>query len=683
MRLRLIWIYLLALATALAVANIAASLWRVQGKEPPEYATWTGVLEVERKVGLLRDFAREGDVDVLILSSSMGDYGISAETLTREISAAKGRPFRVFNFSMGGADLTSYPLLYRFARVVARPKEIWIVSPVSTSPIQGEGSLDDLLLKGPVGRALKLPWLLPLEYAFRDLPLVRNAAAIRDWAVYRGFPNRAKSNLDLYEINRHGDTRSWLYNPKEYENGLKHMERHIDHVMKFVRQPNAVEDQKHHVLYFSTPVMGAVNDLRALASADGASITVVPFDSAVSLAIHDPAFLAASQRFYGPLSQYLGARLLDVRTSFESKPYMITDPIHMNCIGSEQFSKVLAAAVTGRPAPPHVELVADERIRKTSPDPAWTTFTALVVKRRDEPSGSLRVKYFQSWGVKRLRPFSNFRIAVRLPDGRESVLPTRVMQDGEVVADTSGLDFASVDQVITAQLVNKGEKMGKGMDVPVVSYRWSAERMPPAWYEEGAPAVQAAAASYSTGGSIDVAWRNLSEPEKHDWIGLFPEGGDGASRVSFAYTHGKVEGTTVLPAVGRAGRFELRLFRNDGWESIATSPPIVVSESTGSVAVGEATVTAGHAVPVTWSGLNNPHKQDWIGLFPKGAKDDARRDFRYTGGAKEGSLQIPVAEDTPPGEYELRLFSSGGWTRLGTSATFTIVVPPAAAAAAK
>src|SRR5688572_16326870 len=105
MRLRLIGIYLLALATALAAANIAAALWRVQGKEPAEYATWTGVLEVERKVRLLREFAREGDVDVLVLSSSMGDYGISAETLTREISAAKGMPFRVFNFSMGGADL--------------------------------------------------------------------------------------------------------------------------------------------------------------------------------------------------------------------------------------------------------------------------------------------------------------------------------------------------------------------------------------------------------------------------------------------------------------------------------------------------------------------------------------------------------------------------------------------------
>lgn len=680
-RFRLVGIYLLALATVLVTANIAAALWRVQGKEPAEYATWTGVLEVERKVRLLREFAREGDVDVLVLSSSMGDYGISAETLTREISAAKGRPFRVFNFSMGGADLTSYPLLYRLARMVARPKEIWVASPVSTSPVQGKGGIDDLLLRGPVGRALDFPWLLPLEYAYRDLALVRNAAAIRDWVVYRGFPNRAKSNLDLYEINRHGDTRSWLYNPPEYENGLKHMERHIDHVMKFVRQPNAVEHRKHHVLYFSPRMMSALNDLKALAGADGASITVIPFHGAVSLAIHDAEFLGASMRFYEPLAEYLGARLVDVRTKFEPKPYMITDPIHMNCIGSEQFSKVLAAAVTGRPTPVHVELLADERIRKTSPDPTWTTFTALVVKRSDEPSGSLRLKYIQNWGVKRLRPFSNQRLAVRLPDGRESVLRVRVMQDGEVVADTSGLDFAPVDQVITAQLVNEGEKMGKGMNMPLMSYSWSAERWPPSWYAEGVPAVHGVSASHAIGDSIDVAWRNLSEPQKHDWIGLFPEGGDIRSRVSFAYTRGKVDGTTVLPAVPLAGRFELRLFRNDGWESIATSPPIVVSEPSGSVAVGEAAVSAGQAVPVTWSGLSHPHKQDWIGLFPKGAKDDARLEFLYTGGAKDGSLRLPVTKSTKPGEYEVRLYRAGSWTRLATSGTFSVVAPTPATAA--
>lgn len=674
-RARLAGLFAAAFVALLAAANLAAALWRPLGHEPPEYGTWTGVLEVERKVRLLREFARAGDVDVLILSSSMGDYGISAETLSREISAARGKPFRVFNFSMGGADLTTYPLVYRFARLVARPREIWVVSPVSTSPIQGRDSLDALLLAGPLGRALKFPPLLKIEFAFRDLALFRNAAAIRDFGLHYAFPHAPSSNLDLYEITPYGDTRSWLYNPKEYENGRLHMVRHREHVMKFVTQPNAVEERKHHVLYFSPRVMAAIDDLRALAREDGASISVVAFDSATSLAIQDPEFIGASRHFYEPLSEYYGAKLIDVRTAFQPRPYMNTDPIHLNRIGSEAFSKLLAASVTGRPAPPPVELVAHQKIMNLEPDPSWKTFTAVVVKKRDDPSGSLRLSYMQNWGVKRLPPFSNYQVAVRLPDGRESVLPSRVMPDGLVIADTSGLDFAPVDQVITAQLVKKGEKLGAGLDVPVRTYQWSAERMPPAFYEEGVPTVRAASANYSLTDAVEVSWQNVSDPRKLDWIGIFPVGGGGASRMGFAYTGGKPGGTTVLPAVGRPGRYELRLFRNDLWDSIATSEPFTVAEPAGSVAVGEARVVAGKAVRVSWSGLTHPHKQDWVGLFRKDAKDNARLDFRYTGGAREGTLELPIGGSTPPGEYDVRLFSAGGWTRLGTSATFTVAAP--------
>src|SRR5260221_3100004 len=84
------WIFALAMMAAILAVNLAAHLWRVQGHEPPEYGKWSGVLEVERKIRLLREFAREGPVDALILSSSMGDLGISAQVLTQEMSALLG-----------------------------------------------------------------------------------------------------------------------------------------------------------------------------------------------------------------------------------------------------------------------------------------------------------------------------------------------------------------------------------------------------------------------------------------------------------------------------------------------------------------------------------------------------------------------------------------------------------------
>jgi hypothetical protein len=679
-RLRLVCIYLCALSIVIVGADIGAALWRVHGKEPPEYGTWTGVLEVERKIRLLREFAREGEVDALILSSSMGDLGISAEVLSREISAGLGRSFRVFNFSMGGADFTTYPLLYRLARLACKPKQIWIVTPVSTNPVQKD-SLDEKLLAGPVGSSRNLPILLPLSFAFHDLALVRNAAAIRDAAIYQSFAHRPISNLDLYDINPHGDTRSWLYNVTEYEGFAKHRQNRHDHIMKFVRQPNAEQHRLHHRIYFSPRTLGAIADMRSLASRDNAAITLIAFETAAALTLRDREFLDASKGFFEPLSRYFDAPVIDVRAAFEERPYMISDMVHLNTIGAEEFSKLVAARITGKPAPAHVELAVSEQVRDSTPDPRWTSFTALVVKRRDEPSATLELQYLQNWGIPPMRPFSNVRVAVRLPDGGEPVLPARVMKGGRVLADTSSLSLEAVDQILTAQLVPRNAKMGAGMGVPLASYRWSSERRPASFYEEGLAAVESASVTYSTLDPISASWVRLGDPARLDWIGLFPVGGSGASRISFAFTDGKEEGKLVLPPVPQAGRFELRLFRDNGWESIAVSEPFTISALAGAVAVADTTVAAGQSVRVSWSDLNHPHKQDWIGLFRKGAKDGSRLGIHYTDGAKDGTLQLPVARTVPPGEYEVRLFSSGGWTRLGTSATFTIVAPQGQSAA--
>ncbi|MEP7068150.1 MAG: hypothetical protein ABI789_02870 [Usitatibacter sp.] len=661
-------------AAVLASVNFGVSLWRVQGKAPPEYGTWTGVLQVERKIRLLHEFCRDEPVDALILSSSMGDLGVSADVLTHEISAALGRKYRVFNFGMGGADFSTYPLLYRFARMVCKPKEIWVVAPASTNPGQKD-SLDDILLKGPVGHLLEWTPLLRLSFELHDIALARNAAAIRDFALNASFVHRPITNLDLYEIDPYGDTVSWLYNPTEGERRATHRINRHDHIMKFVRQPNAEGHRQHHRLYFSDRTLGAVYDLRDLAKRDHATLTVVPFDTATGLTMRDSEFLDASKRFFEPLARYYEARLADVRPAFDLRPHMVSDMVHLNSIGAAEFSKLLAAQVTGRPAPPPPQLAGAERFQEEVPDPHWTTFTALLVKKRGDPSASLELQYFQNWGLPAMRPFSNYRVAIRLPDGSEKILPARVGARGHVVVDTSGLALEPVDQILTAQIVTRKATMGAGMGVPLASYRWSADRRPPAFWVEGLAGVESGALTYSTVDPISVRWERLRDPGKHDWIGLFPVDGNLASRLSFAFVGGKEAGELTLPAVPQPGEFELRLFRDKDWDAIAASKTFTVTPLAGSVAVADATVAAGGAVNAKWSDLNHPHKQDWIGLFAKGAKDDARIDFRYTGGALNGTLQIPVPESLRPGEYEVRLFSSGGWTRLATSAAFTIAPP--------
>jgi len=119
------------LAVVLVAANLIVANVRVGGLPLPDYATWTGVMEIEEKLRLLETFAGNGEVDALIVTSSLGDYGVSAETLTHELSALHGRPFRVFNFGIGGADIVTYASLYRLARLSAKPKQVWLVAPLS------------------------------------------------------------------------------------------------------------------------------------------------------------------------------------------------------------------------------------------------------------------------------------------------------------------------------------------------------------------------------------------------------------------------------------------------------------------------------------------------------------------------------------------------------------------------
>jgi hypothetical protein len=586
--------------------------------------------------------------------------------LSREVSAARGREFRAFNFSMGGADLTSYPLVYRFARLVARPREIWIVTPASSSPA-GPESLEVKLLGGPAGRALRFPALLPVELRVYDLPIVRHAAAMRDWFVHRWFANRPASNLDLYEINRHGDTRSLLYNPPDYKRGDEHVTRHVGHVIRLQDRPEE---------YFLPRVLAALQDLRSLAAEDGVAIKVVAFDTAVSLAVRDPQFLEATRKYFEPLAGYLGGSLIDVRTRFDSLPYMHSDSVHLNSHGADQFSRVLAAAITDRPAPRGKPLAVDRRIRDRLPDPSWKLFTALITRQADDPSGSLRLQVFQNWGVKRLHAFSNLNVALRLHDASEAVLPARVMEGGRIVADTSGVAFAELDQLVSLQIVPKGGRMGSGLNLPLVSYEWSAERHPPEYYEEGVPKVRAAASAYSALDAIPVSWQDLREPTRNDWIGVFPVGGGPTTRVNMSRTDGTEAGTVVLPPTRRGGEFEVRLFRNLGWESVATSPPIRIDEAAGQVSVSEATVAAGAPVRISWSGLTHPSDRDWLGLYAKGAPNDSRVDFRHTRGAREGVVEMKIPPRTAPGEYEVRLFILGGQTLHPRTAAIRVVSPP-------
>jgi hypothetical protein len=104
-------------------------------------------------------------------------------------------------------------------------------------------------------------------------------------------------------------------------------------------------------------------------------------------------------------------------------------------------------------------------------------------------------------------------------------------------------------------------------------------------------------------------------------------------------------------------------------------PGEVPGGSNAKVFMSVTQVYAGQSIEASWSGVDEAAKNDWIGIFPVGGEDRTRLVFRFTQGGRRGKLVLSIPTDTEPGDYELRLFSKGVWTKMAASAPFVIKNP--------
>lgn len=200
-------------------------------------------------------------------------------------------------------------------------------------------------------------------------------------------------------------------------------------------------------------------------------------------------------------------------------------------------------------------------------------------------------------------------------------------------------------------------------------------------------------------GHVRVRWNAIYRPRKHDWIGLFPVGSGPGGRLDLVFTHASASGEADFPIAASvlprlvSGEFEFRLYAAGGWQMLAHSEPFtfVVPDSLKAAAgIGgpivdpapdaakprvfseKAPRLALGVARVGWAGIAAPNAQDWVGLFPVGGGDTTRLDFVFTGGAREGEVEFPLApaleSRLASGEYEFRLYAAGGWTLLAKSA---------------
>jgi hypothetical protein len=75
-------------------------------------------------------------------------------------------------------------------------------------------------------------------------------------------------------------------------------------------------------------------------------------------------------------------------------------------------------------------------------------------------------------------------------------------------------------------------------------------------------------------------------------------------------------------------------------------------------------VAPGSQPAISWNDVANPSSSDWIGLYKAGAPDGSYLAWIYTGGGRYGTKAFPIPRGIAAGDYELRMFSNNGFTRI-------------------
>jgi hypothetical protein len=162
-----------------------------------------------------------------------------------------------------------------------------------------------------------------------------------------------------------------------------------------------------------------------------------------------------------------------------------------------------------------------------------------------------------------------------------------------------------------------------------------------------------------------------------DWLALAAVGDPDTTNVEYVYVGAGVTSTTwtvTMPAT--PGDYEFRLFLNNGYSRIATSPTVTVealppepppppAPPPPSLDVSATSVDGGDSVTVTVNdGLGN--QLDWLALAAVGDPDTTYVEYVYVG-AGVTSTTWTVTMPATPGSYEFRLYANNGYGRLATS----------------
>ena len=462
----------------LAVAPLALN-WILPTQHLPNYASWTGIRPLEEKLQKLSAFTAHGrSVDALIVGSSISDFGLNAQELSQELSQANGKPYRVFNFSTGGAELMTMPTLYRMARTVSKPHVLLVALPeeIKRSDDLSPASPDYTLDRAPVGTAIRHPWLFPIERRIWDVPLVHDAAPFRDQLVFGRFKNLAQQGADLYSIDPHGDSLSYSYQTTQA--ALEYLRDAHDHMLAPLtpRQLATWTEQRKLAYFFNDVDINALNVLKKLTHADGCRIVIVATDVASDYypgQLTDPTFVRGRRQFFAVVSSYLHAKLVYEVEHFTAQKYMVMDDVHLNVYGALAFTHLVATGLSdGRVPPARPQRLESPTLPDIpSTDPTISNFSFLVEPPKQGGAWTLHLTILRNHSIPAL-PDAPLKVALRLPDNRDVVAPARLTSQTTIVARFPALPAGS-GRIYLGRIVYVGGGRLNAPNQPIASYTWS------------------------------------------------------------------------------------------------------------------------------------------------------------------------------------------------------------------
>ena len=202
--------------------------------------------------------------------------------------------------------------------------------------------------------------------------------------------------------------------------------------------------------------------------------------------------------------------------------------------------------------------------------------------------------------------------------------------------------------------------------------------------------VSASPGAVPAGSAVTVTWSGNAAPSPTDWIGLYAAGAPATAFLDWVYTSCTKTSTfpraagwcpLPVPETLSPGAYEVRLFANNGFVTLATSQSFAVTPPGPSVRASPVAVSAGGAVTATWSSIPAPSPTDWIGLFMPGAPATDFINWVYASctttpdvARAAGSCFLTVPAGLAPGTYELRLLGNYGFVALAVSNQITVTV---------